>query len=155
YLAHWARYYLLSRRSLAFAWAAGAIRTVLRLWRHRRPKRRADFRANIAAAARETGAPVRSIARHARLFARPAEDRLAMVVRELWLDRMILAVFALAFGAVWSLVSPLRLWPGALLGAVLIAVYEMAVPTQSLDAIWSRIGRRARAVGRVHTARAV
>jgi hypothetical protein len=72
---HWARYYLFSRHSLAWAWVVGAVRTALELLRVREPESRARRRANIAAAARETGVPLKQAARHARLCARPVEEK--------------------------------------------------------------------------------
>ena len=92
YLWHWLRYYAFSRRSLLFAWAHGAIATIVQLVRRRDPEDRRLRRANIAACARETKVPVRTVARHARLFVRPAEDRLNIVLRELWVDRVGLGV---------------------------------------------------------------
>jgi UDP-2,3-diacylglucosamine pyrophosphatase LpxH len=155
YLTHWVRYYLWSRRSLAFAWATGAIRTVVELWRRRDPERRARRRANIAAAARETRAPVRVVARHARLFAKPAEDRLDLVVRELWLDRVGLGAFAVLLATAVVLLGSVWLWPAALVGPALLVAYEVTVPKHALEAIWSRVARHARKVGSVHAARAV
>lgn len=155
YFAHWARYYLFSRRSLAVAWATGALRIVAELARRRDPERRDRRRRNIAAAAAETGVPLRVVARHARLFASPAEDRLAQVLRELWLDRVALATAAAVFALVWLVVAR-----GAMLGAValapaLLVAYELAVPKGTLEQTWRRVQRVARHVARAHKASAV
>src|SRR5262249_51072031 len=91
YVHHWLRYYAFSSRSLFGAWAFGAIRTVLGLARARFPGTRERWRRGLREAARETGSSLLTIARHARLFAKPAEDRLHAVVRILWLDRVALA----------------------------------------------------------------
>ncbi|WP_438020620.1 hypothetical protein WMF18_16750 [Sorangium sp. So ce315] len=155
YLAHWARYYLFSRRSLAVAWALGALRTVVELVRRREPERRARLRECLAAAAQETGAPLRAVARHARLFAPPAEDRLGLVARELWLDRAILLLLTVAAALVWLLLAPGWLAPGALVAPAGLIVYERLVPKLPLDATWQRVSRAARQVARAHRARAV
>ncbi|WP_437603386.1 hypothetical protein [Sorangium sp. So ce590] len=155
YLAHWARYYMFSRRTLAGAWALGALRTVVELVRRREPERRARLRECLAAAAQETGAPLRAVARHARLFARPAEDRLGLVARELWLDRAALALLAVAVALVWLLLVPGWLTPAALVAPAGLVVYERLVPKLPLDATWQRVSRAARQVARAHRARAV
>ncbi|WP_437538271.1 hypothetical protein WME79_20065 [Sorangium sp. So ce726] len=155
YLAHWARYYMFSRRSLAGAWVLGALRTVVELVRRREPERRARLRECLAAAAQETGAPLRAVARHARLFAPPAEDRLGLVARELWLDRAALALLAVVVALVWLLLVPLWLAPAALVAPAALIVYERLVPKLPLDATWQRVSRAARQVARAHRARAV
>ncbi|MDC0681805.1 hypothetical protein [Sorangium atrum] len=155
YLAHWARYYMFSGRSLAGAWALGALRTLVELVRRREPERRARLRESLAAAAQETGAPLRAVARHARLFAPPAEDRLGLVARELWLDRAALGLLAVAVALVWLLLAPLWLAPAALVAPAALIVYERLVPKLPLDATWQRVSRAARQVARAHRARAV
>jgi UDP-2,3-diacylglucosamine pyrophosphatase LpxH len=155
YFTHWARYYLFSRHSLAMAWALGAMRTVVELVRRRDPERRVRRRESLAAAARETGAPLRAVARHARLFARPAEDRLGRVARELWLDRAVLLLLAVTAALVWLLLVPGWLAPAALLGPAALLAYERVVPKPPLDATWKSVSRAARHVARAHRARAV
>ncbi|XXT24656.1 hypothetical protein WME94_24295 [Sorangium sp. So ce429] len=155
YFAHWARYYMFSRQSLAGAWALGALRTVVELVRRREPERRARLRECLAAAAQETGAPLRAVARHARLFAPPAEDRLRLVARELWLDRALLALLTVTVALVWLLLVPGWLAPAALIAPAGLVVYERLVPKLPLDATWQRVSRAARQVARAHRARAV
>jgi UDP-2,3-diacylglucosamine pyrophosphatase LpxH len=155
YIAHWARYYLFSRRSLAVAWAVGALRTIATLVLRRDPEKRERRRANIASAVRETGAPMKVVARHARLFERPAEDRLDLVVRELWVDRVGLLGLS-----VLLLVLAVALLPGllkllALLSPVALVVYEVRTPKLPLDETWRRVNRAARRVAKIHKARAV
>lgn len=155
YLSHWARYYLFSRRSLAMAWALGALRTVVELVRRREPERRVLRRESLSAAAHETGAPLRSVARHARLFARPAEDRLGRVARELWLDRAILLLLTAVVALVWVLLVPGWLASAALVAPAGLIAYECLVPKPPLDATWKSVSRAARQVARAHRARAV
>jgi UDP-2,3-diacylglucosamine pyrophosphatase LpxH len=155
YFAHWARYYLFSRRSLAFAWVAGAMRTFLELFRVRDPETAARRRANSAAAARETGTSRRQVEGHARLFARPAEDRLGLVARELWIDRALLLFGTVLIGTVWLLITDGPLAAGAALAPALFVGYELLVPKSPLDANWRRVQRAARRVARVQRASAV
>jgi Calcineurin-like phosphoesterase len=155
YLAHWVRYYLFSRRSIVLAWVLGALRTMAELVRRRQPTRRALRRASLAAAARETGAPLRAVAKHARLFALPAEDRLGRVARELWLDRATLLLLALAASGLWLLITPASMALAALLSPTLLLAYECLVPKPPLDAVWQDVNRAARRVARAHRAKAV
>jgi UDP-2,3-diacylglucosamine pyrophosphatase LpxH len=155
YLRHWAKYYLFSRRSLAFAWAVGAFRTVIELFRRRDRRDRARARANALAAARESGIALRHVVRHARLFATPAEDEMGKVVRELWVDRVLIGAAAVAFMSLWIIFAKGALMFGAALAPLAIAGYELAVPRGTLDQTWRRVNRYARRVGAVHRARAV
>jgi len=155
YFVHWARYYLFSRRSLAFAWARGALRSFLELVRVREPEDRARRRASIAAAATETGVPIKRVARHHHLFACPAEDKLGRVARELWIDRALLLAATLIIGAVVFLVASGSMFLGAAIAPALFIGYELAVPKVPLGENWSAVKRAARHVARVHRAAAV
>lgn len=155
YLAHWVRYYLFSRRSLAFAWVTGAARTFLKLLHVRDPETRARRRANVTASVRETGVPWKKVARHARLFARPAEDRLGLVARELWIDRAAGLAATLLIGAVWLLLAEGPLAVGAAIVPALFVGYELVIPKIPLDENWRAVQRAARRVARVHHASAV
>jgi UDP-2,3-diacylglucosamine pyrophosphatase LpxH len=155
YIWHWLKYYAFSRRSLAVAWAVGATRMLRELVRIRTPEDKRRRRANLAAAARETRVSPRLVARHAKLFARPAEDRLNMVLRELWVDRVVLVFLVFLLGGLWALFAPgpLALWGFAPLAAML--AYEILVPKVPLSQHWASVARVARKVARVHGARAV
>jgi UDP-2,3-diacylglucosamine pyrophosphatase LpxH len=155
YLGHWARYYLFSRHSLMFAYAKGAARTLAQLVQRRFPASRARRRENVLAAARETGAPIARVARHARLYDTPAEDRLRTVIREFWVDRVALLGLTVVLGLVFFLATHGPLMAGAALAPVLFVTYELSVPKPPLDAVWRRVQRAARRVARVHHARAV
>jgi hypothetical protein len=155
YLAHWTRYYLFSGRSLVLAFGVGALRTMIELVRRRDPSRRALRRADLAAAARETGAPFPAVVKHARLFARPAEDCLGRVARELWLDRLGLAAVGILAALACLCWMPGGLAAAALLAPTLLVAYECAVPKPTLDAVWQGVNRAARSVARAHGAKAV
>lgn len=154
YLWHWARYYALSHRSLIGAWAVGALRTVFRLSRARSPVTRAHRRDHLARAAAETGATPLSVARHARLFARPVGDRLHLALRVLWLDRVAVLSFAV-LTAIIALVGAKGALLAAIAAPVLLGGYEAITPKEPLDAVWKRVQRAARKVAAIHRARAV
>jgi len=156
YLLHWARYYLVSRRSIALIWAFGVARVLGTLWRSREQPLRARHRGNILACARETGARIAAIARHARLIEPPAEGRLFRVARELWVDRVIIALLGVLLGIAWAALTPAP-WRllGALLPPLVFAAYDRAAPKPPLADTWLRVGRVMRKVAHIHGARAV
>jgi UDP-2,3-diacylglucosamine pyrophosphatase LpxH len=155
YLAHWARYYLFSRRSLAFAYATGALYSLIELLRVRdrgSRKRRAD---NVAAGVLETGEPVRRVRRHDRLGVRPAEDGFRRVLRELWVDRVALGAITAFAATLWFVLTRGALSAGALLAPLGFVAYEVTSPKISLDTTWKRVQSTARLIARIHGARAV
>ena len=154
YLLHWARYYAVSSHSLVVAWAVGAVRTLARLVRARFAPSRQRKRRALVEAARETGTSLLAIARHARLFAKPAEDRLHLVFRVLWVDRVLLCAASVLTALVVGLAARSALL-GILVGPTVLLVYELAIPKQPLDAVWTSVQRIARRVAAVHRARAV
>lgn len=156
YAAHWARQYMLSKRSLLMPWLVGAVRTMAELLRVRQRPEEARHEASVAAAARETGVSEEQVRAHAALFERPAEENPARVLRELWLDRLALAGLAGALGATWLLFgSGAGAMAGAAVGPALFLGYEMSVPKPPLDETWVAVQRMARQVARVHGASAV
>lgn len=155
YIRHWAKYYLFSRRSLAAAWATGAVRTAITLILRHDPERRVRRHANITAAAAESGVTTKAAARHARLFARPSEDKLSLVLRELWLDRVGLLLLSVLIAGLWFLLVPGRLAYAAVLAPMLLVAYEVLTPKLPLGETWRTVNRAARRIGKVHHARAV
>ncbi len=155
YVAHWARHYLISRHSIAVPWLVGALKSFAILCLAREPASRARREADLAAAARETGATPREVARHARLFAPPAGAVLARVARELWLDRLAVVAFAGATGVAIAAVAGLPALVGAALAPAALIAYQLAIPKAPLETNWRRVRRAARSVAKVHRARAV
>lgn len=155
YVVHWARYWLFTRRSILATWAAGAARTLVKLVRSRDPGARARRRACLLAAARETGASLLAVARHARLFAPPVEDRPGLIARQLWLDRAALIVVAAAAAGAWIRYAPASLAPAAAIAPALVVAYERSSPRPPLGASWRGVRGAARAIARAHRARAV
>jgi UDP-2,3-diacylglucosamine pyrophosphatase LpxH len=155
YLQHWASCYLFSRHSLVIAWFIGAMRTMIELVRVRETPSRARQRANIEAAMRETGVAFLKVARHARLCARPAEDLLGRVLRELWLDRFALMALTVLVAGGWMLWARGLALVGVALIPAIFLVYELLVPKPTIDATWETVQNAARRVAKVHRAAAV
>jgi UDP-2,3-diacylglucosamine pyrophosphatase LpxH len=155
YLSHWARYYLFSSHNLIRAYLTGALHVIAELFRRRFPATRSRNRENILAASRETGAPVAHVARHARLFDTPAEDRLRSVIREFWVDRVAWAGLTLLVGVAFLIATRGPLLLCAAIAPALFIAYELSIPKLPIDATWRRVQRAARRVARAHRARAV
>jgi UDP-2,3-diacylglucosamine pyrophosphatase LpxH len=112
YLAHWLRHYAFTRRALILTWLVGSVRSLLalldtraRIARHP-PK---DYERHIdAAAVRNQVAPETARALYA-LRKEPITSRVFKIVREFWLDRVLLAL-AMTIGTVILALSGAPLW---------------------------------------------
>lgn len=156
YVSHWLRYYIGSKHSLLFAWLGGSLRTFFHLAGARDHGSDARYKANIEAAARETGISIEKLKEHAALFEKPIEiAALRRVARELWQDRLWFTLFSIAWAAFWLLVAPKELSPGALAGVALFVLYEIVTPKVRVRERWEKVDERASDVARVHGARAI
>lgn len=158
--AHWARHYLFSRRSIALTWLGGASRVILALRRAAGspvgPRaRRARRRADVAAAARETGAPIRAVSRHARLAHAPIAEETRRVLHELLVDRVAVATAATLGGAALIALASGRTRLASFFAPLVFLGYARALPKPPLNEGWRRIGGVAREIARIHEARAV
>lgn len=123
YIRHWLQHYAFSRRMLVLTWLVGSIRALFallatraRLERHP-PK---NYERHIDAAAQRYGvAPATATALYA-LKKLPITSRIHKLVREFWIDRVLIAVgmiggtiaLALSGAALWvKLIVPLVVFP--------------------------------------------
>ncbi len=152
YLGHFYRFYARSHRHIIRTWFFGAVRTAAEIWRHRH---REDWYAEARALAHaETGASDAAIDATQALVARPAEEQMIPILRELWLDRVFLAFFVLlasllAFviaghAAIYVLL--------ALLG--LFVVYEVVTPKPDIRT-YDSAPPAVKGLFEIHDARAV
>ena len=153
YMRHWAERYAFSRRRALRTWLTGALSTVAEIWRHRH---REDWAAENRALARaETGATDAAIDATAALCVPPAEETMIPILRQLWLDRLGLSLFALACTAVaWLLGGALAAAIAAGLAALLVVVYERTTPKLDLRT-WDSAPARVKDLFSIHGARAV
>ena len=161
YLGHFLRFYARSHRHICRTWATGALRTALEIWRHRHDDERIDE--GRAALRAELGAHVADEAidaTHA-LRARPAEETMLPILRELWVDRVAFAAFlllavglaALVGGAAAAGIAALALVVAFVVYEVLtpkpdIRTYDSAPPT--VLRLFSIHGARAICMGHTH-----
>lgn len=159
YLAHYVRHYALTRRHIVRVWLTGSVSTALDILRHRSFEDRT--REGHALACAETGASLEQVRATYALRAPLGEDTMLPILRELWLDRALLAavsivVFALsviAGGAVGAAVVGLSLF-------AFFAAYEALTPKPdvrtydepppSVRALFAIHGVRAIAMGHTH-----
>ncbi len=163
YLGHFLSRYAFTKRSIMRPWFFGSTRTALEILRHRNTE---DWSAeNRARAMEETGATSAAVDATQALRARPAEATMLPVLRELWLDRFLLALLVIAVVTIAGLAKGLV---GALVAlvalAVLFVIYEVVTPKpdiRSYDsappeilALYDIHGARALCLGHTHRPRA-
>ena len=123
YLRHWLRHYAFSRRMLFFIWFIGSIRALVALLQIRTRLRRhppRDYHRHVQAAGLRYGLPPGLAERLHAMACEPITSRFHKIVREFWIDRLLLslaltgATIAIALsGAALSvkLVIPLAVFP--------------------------------------------
>jgi UDP-2,3-diacylglucosamine pyrophosphatase LpxH len=153
YLGHWLRFYARSDRHIFRTWLSGALRTVADIWRRRH---REDWTIENRALARaESGASDEAIDRTMALAARPAEDTMLPILRELWLDRLAMLAGVIALGPFTLALGGQRSALVALAAAAAgIAVYEHATPKPDLRT-YDSTPRAAEQLFAIHGVRAV
>lgn len=112
YLAHWWRHYALTRRSLVFSWLLGSLRALFALLAIHRAQHRApppDYAAKVVAAGRRQGLDADTSARLHALASPPVTTRFGKIVREFWIDRVLLSA-SLTGATVALALSPAALW---------------------------------------------
>lgn len=160
YLVHWTRHYLFSRRSPLLIWAIGTLRILTALRRHRRdsqssPPNRRRARDSLPAYAAQTGASLRAVVRHARLFARPLANSPRRVLRELWVDRVAVVSLALLLGILAKLLLPgIAAWAW-IFAPILVVAYARLAPREKINEAWLRVDDIARRIASIHGAVAV
>jgi UDP-2,3-diacylglucosamine pyrophosphatase LpxH len=159
YFAHWARYYLFTRRSLALTWFVGALKTVAEVIRAK-PRRAVIAvirqQAVIARAqyAKMLALDARALSKHAELFAEPVDAAPHKVVRELRLDHAALAVVAVG-GLITAAFKP-RIGLAVTIGALIAGItQELIAPKQPIHASYRKVDDVARSIAKIYDARAV
>lgn len=111
YLVHWFRFYAFTRRSLAFNWLWGSLVTMVHLLKVKRRVRRKpqDCRTTLEDLAHRFGLPLETVTALEELQRRPITDRFFRVIREFWLDRVLMALL-MTGGTVALALVPIPLW---------------------------------------------
>jgi UDP-2,3-diacylglucosamine pyrophosphatase LpxH len=111
YLVHWLKYYAFSRHGLVFNWFFGSIQSLRTLLKYRYKLRRhpPDCSQAMEDQAKRHGLSVQTLNRLVSLGKRPITDRVFRVMREFWLDRVMIALLMTGATIALALV-PIPLW---------------------------------------------
>ncbi len=151
YFAHWVRYYLFTKRSLALRWLFGTLQVAVRLLRDTERKSAPREAVSLVRAAQETGAAMPQLIEHAYLE-QPAALRRA--ARLLCLDRFAQAVALLIALAIFS-VDRAAGWLALSLTLALATVFHFVLPEGELAENYRHVRAAQRSIARIYGARAV
>jgi UDP-2,3-diacylglucosamine pyrophosphatase LpxH len=150
YLRHWLRHYAFSRRMLMFTWFIGSVRALVALFRIRsrlklHPPR--DYERHVHAAGLRYGLEPGLAERLHAMACEPITSRFHKIVREYWIDRVLLSValtgatiaIALSGAALWvKLVLPLAVFPLLWLLYAWLAGTNNALTTEYRSHVYAR-----------------
>lgn len=148
YLAHWLRYYAFTKRGILVPWLMGSLRVVARIVDTRRRLLQAppDYQQRVRAYGARQGLDPAQIDALQGLQQEPIANRLFRLVRELWLDRLVIAL-ALIIGTVTLALVPIPLWIKLMLPLsafpLAFLIYETLARDESIFAIEKRLPRMA------------
>lgn len=161
YAWHWFKHYAFTRRTLFFPWLFGSLAVVSRLFamkgklRLKVPPEHVD---RLGQAARKFDLSLDEIQAIGQLQSPPITQRWFRLLRELWIDRALIAV-VMAGGTIALALVPIPLWIKLMVPLssfpLLFLIYEWFVRDESIFRIEKEIPERARAVSRVLPARVV
>ncbi len=126
YVVHWLRYYALSRHNLILSWLWGSVLIVLGVLRARRLGRRRPAAARaerLRAAGARQGLSAAQVDRLRAGFTRPVSEQLPRLLRELWMDRLLL-IALMTGGTIALALAPIPLW------------VQLMVPLTAFPLLW-------------------
>jgi len=111
YVAHWLRHYAWSRRSLFWNWFFGSLVVMRKLYRRRRlfHRRPPDYDRLLEETVRRSGLDAQTVAALDNLSRRPITNRFYRIIREFWLDRVLIGA-VMAGGTLALALVPIPLW---------------------------------------------
>ncbi len=160
YVTHWLRYYAFTRRSIFFPWLFGSLAVMSRLFRLKGKLRHEppEHAERLARCAAEHQLGIDEIAALGSLHEPPITQKWFRILRELWIDRLLIAL-SMTGGTIALALVPIPLWIKLMVPLssfpLLYLIYEWAVRDESIFRIEKEIPQRARAVARVLPARVV
>ncbi len=160
YLAHWLRYYAFTRRSLIGNWLLGSLASVWRVVQTRRLtlRRPPAEAALMAAQATRMHLPLDTVQALAKLRETPIATRMFRILREFWIDRVIVALL-LTGGTVALALVPIPLWIQLMVPLtafpLLYFIYEAIVAGEGIFVTERRLPEAARRVAALTGARVV
>lgn len=154
YIVHWLKHYAFSRhRGIFLNWFFGSLAVIWKLLEIKAQLLRepSDDPALLAAHAAHSGLTVPQLESLAELQHRPITDRFFLVIREFWIDRVIIATL-MTLGTIALAVTPIPLWTKLtvpLMGFPLVyAIYEWIVHGGTIFDVEHHMPAVARAIAR-------
>lgn len=151
YVAHWLRYYAFSRHSLAVRWLLGSMVVMMQLLRNKQALARTppDHERNLEQLAQRVSLPLSTVKALDALKRQPITNRWYRVLREFWIDRIVVASL-LAGGTLVLALSPAPLWAKLMLPLssfpLLFAIYEWFAHGETVFSAEREASRYARAI---------
>jgi UDP-2,3-diacylglucosamine pyrophosphatase LpxH len=152
YVAHWLRHYALTRRSLVLPWLIGSVVVMLEMFNLKRLllAQRPSVAAEREAIAKRYGLSLAVLDQLEALQRAPITARFFGIIRELWLDRVALALL-LTSGTLALALAPVPLWVKLMLPLsvfpLVYFIYEEIVKGETIFTIEHTFPEVARAVG--------
>lgn len=160
YVTHWLRHYAFSRRNIATRWFFGSFRVLLQLLRNKGAMQRhpPDHDALLAEFAQQTGLSVADVIALDNLKRQPITNRWYRVVREFWIDRLILGAL-MTGGTILLALSPIPLWVKLMVPLssfpLLYLIYEWFAHGETIFSAEHQAGEYARAIAELVDTRVV
>jgi UDP-2,3-diacylglucosamine pyrophosphatase LpxH len=160
YLRHWWKYYALTRRVLFWHWAWGSLLVIAKLLKIKsklgvKPPEDAQ---ELGRVARRFDLPEQTVRSLGQLQRRPITSRFFRMIRELWLDRVALALLMIG-GTVALALVPIPLWIKLMVPLtgfpLLYFIYEYFAEGDTIFTIEKEIPRYARAIAELMPAKII
>ena len=160
YASHWFKHYALSKRNLVLAWFFGSIRVVMECFAIKKKlhKPSPEHMERLDQVARKYDLSQQEIFALGMLQRKPITQRFYWLVRELWIDRVVLGAVLIG-GTIALALVPIPLWIKLMVPLsafpLLVFIYEFLAKGETIFTIEKQIPKRARAVSRMLPARVV
>ncbi len=160
YVFHWLRYYAFTRRNLFFSWLFGSLLVIVRLFKIKRklkvtPPKQTERLGQIA---RQYDLSLEEVQALGQLHRPPITQKFYRLVRELWIDRLIIA-FIMMGGTITLALVPIPLWIKLMVPLtgfpLLFFIYEWFAHGETIFSMEREIPRRARDIIRVLPAQVI
>lgn len=154
YFTHWLRHYAFSRRGMAIRWLAGSVVVMIRLLRNKAAleRRPPDHERLLGELAERIGMEPSTIQALDRLKRAPITNRWYRVMREFWIDRVIVAIVMIGITLTLA-ASPIPLWIKLMVPLttlpLLFAVYESFAHGETIFSAEHEASEYARAIARL------
>ncbi len=112
YVSHWVRFYAFSRHTLVLTWFLGSLRALGRLLETKKRLRRRPpkgYEERVTALAARAGLSPEEMRNLRTLQRPPITDRVFRIIREFWIDRLVLSLL-MTGGTIALALVPIHLW---------------------------------------------